>query len=67
MQGSGITNSMEPSSSAKASNHSATQEITSILWNSKVHYHVDKSPLLTPILKQVNLTSPPHYFFKNPV
>jgi hypothetical protein len=41
------------------SNCAATQELLSILWNSKVHYHVYESPLLFPILSQIN----PDYTF----
>jgi len=32
----------------------ASQESPRLLWNPKVHYHVEKRPSLVPILSQMN-------------
>jgi hypothetical protein len=49
---------MELSRFLEAANYAATQELPSILWNPKVHYRVHKSPLLVPILSQIDPIHP---------
>jgi hypothetical protein len=41
--------------SQKADGCAASKKIIHLLWNWKVHYHVQKSPPLDPILRKANL------------
>jgi hypothetical protein len=49
----------------EAASRIAIEEYRNILWNQKVHYPVQKSPLLVPVLSQVNpIHTIPSYFSK---
>jgi hypothetical protein len=53
-----LTNSMEQSLSWEADIRSASQGISRLSFNAKVHYNVRKSPPLSPILTQSTFSHP---------
>jgi hypothetical protein len=57
---------MELSRSWEAANYAASQQIPSILWNSKVRFRVHMSPPLVPILSHISpIHTSPSYLSKN--
>jgi len=60
-----LTYSMEQRPSWETNRFSASQEIPSISWNSKVHYRIHKCPPPVPILSQLDPFHTPTSYFLN--
>jgi hypothetical protein len=58
-----LTCSMERSSFCEANWFSASQNISGILWNPEVHYHIYVCPPPVPILRKINHYISLHYQF----
>jgi hypothetical protein len=46
--------------SSEAASCAAIQELPNVLWNTKVHYRIQKSSELVPVLSQINQSISPH-------
>jgi len=49
-----LPSSVEQSHSSKTTCHLASQEIPRLLWDTKIHYRIHKSPPLASVLSQMN-------------
>ena len=58
-----LTYSIEQTPSWEAYRFSANQEISRILWNSKVHYRIHKCPPRVPTLRQLDPVHTPTFHF----
>jgi len=61
-----LANDMQQSSSSEANSSLAKQKLFRILCNPSVHYHIQKSPLPLPTLRQINLVHGPLWLLKDP-